>query len=254
MVQPKKHLGQHFLTDINIAKKVSRFLTDAQTEHIVEIGFGKGVLTQFLFQQYDEKVLAMDVDTESMDFMLKAYPERSNQLVIQDFLTYSFPEKVTNIAVIGNFPYHISTQIVFHVLENLGQVKYFTGMFQKEVAQRLCSEKGSKAYGILSVLLNTFYHTKYCFDIGPGAFNPPPRVTSGVIYAERKENVKLPVSFNFYKAVIKTAFNQRRKMLRNSLSSLGIQKITENSYFTMRPEQLSYTDFITLAEQLHKVQ
>lgn len=257
MVQPKKHLGQHFLTDLGIAKKVANNLADAEINEqlkVIEIGFGKGVLTQFLFQMFDQNIIAFDVDEESHAYMLAHYPERKDQLFLQDFLKYSFDESIKNHAVIGNFPYNISSQIVFSVLENMTSVKYFTGMFQKEVARRLCAAEGSKEYGILSVLLNTFYNTQYCFDINPGAFNPPPKVISGVIYAERKEDFILPVPFNFYKTVIKTAFNQRRKMMRNSLQSLGISKIEVNPYFTMRPEQLSFVHFITLSELLYKVQ
>ena len=253
MVQPKKHLGQHFLTDLSIAEKVARSIENKEFSEVIEVGCGKGVLTNYLFKLYDQRVVSLDVDEESIAFMHQQYPKRKDQVRFQDIISYELPE-ASDLAIIGNFPYNISSQIVFKALDNYESVKYFAGMFQKEVAERLCASEGSKKYGILSVLLNTFYDTEYCFSIKPGSFFPPPKVTSGVIYAERKENFELPVSYRFYKTVIKTAFGQRRKMLRNSLSSLGIERIEEKSFFTMRPEQLSFASFIELSIQLHKVQ
>ena len=253
MVQPKKHLGQHFLTDLSIAEKVARALEKKEFSEVIEVGCGKGVLTDFLFKLYDKQVISLDVDQESIDYMHKQYPSRIDQVRLQDIISYELPE-ANDLAIIGNFPYNISSQIVFKAIDNYTTVKYLSGMFQKEVAERLCASEGSKKYGILSVLLNTFYTTEYCFSIKPGSFFPPPKVTSGVIYAERKEDFELPVSYRFYKTVIKTAFGQRRKMLRNSLSSLGIEKIEDKSFFTMRPEQLSFASFIKLSEQLYEVQ
>lgn len=253
MVQPKKHLGQHFLTDLSIAEKVARSIENKDFSEVIEVGCGKGVLTQYLFKLYDDKVISLDVDHESITYMHNQYPKRQDQVRYQDILSYEFSES-NDIALIGNFPYNISSQIVFKVIENQTSVKYFSGMFQKEVAERLCASEGSKTYGILSVLLNTFYNTEYCFSIKPGSFFPPPKVVSGVIYAERKKDFVLPVSYRFYKTVIKTAFGQRRKMLRNSLSSLGIERIDDKSFFTMRPEQLSFASFIELSKQLYNVQ
>ena len=254
MVKAKKHLGQHFLTDLSIAEKTADYLLQSNPDIIIEVGFGKGVLTQFLLEKYGDKVMALDVDEESLAYMQKHFSAHQSQFILQDFLSFDLHPFKDDIAVIGNFPYNISSQIVFKVLENVSQVAQFCGMFQKEVAKRLCAEKGTKDYGILSVLLNTFYQTQYCFDIGPNSFMPPPKVNSGVIYAERKKDIKLPIPYSFYKTVVKTSFNQRRKMLRNSLSSLGINKIKDSEYFTLRPEQLSFVEFISLSEKLYQVQ
>jgi len=254
MVKPKKHLGQHFLTDLTIAKKVACLIQDKQISQVLEVGCGEGVLSQFLMPIFKEQLLCFDVDEESIAHMHDRYPSFKEQVRLQDFLQFEYDSPKNDYAVIGNYPYNISSQIVFHVLDHQSSVKYFSGMFQKEVAERLCAREGSKKYGILSVLLNTFYDTEYCFSIKPGSFNPPPKVVSGVIHAERKSGFTLPIPYKFYKAVVKTAFGQRRKMLRNSLSSLGIQNIEDTSYFTMRPEQLSFAKFINLGVLLYSVQ
>jgi 16S rRNA (adenine1518-N6/adenine1519-N6)-dimethyltransferase len=254
MVQPKKHLGQHFLTDLSIAEKVACLLDKSSAGRIIEVGCGKGVLSDFLLPKFQSDLLCIDIDDESIAYMHEKYPECLDQFVLGDILAYEFDLGKKDYAIIGNYPYNISSQIVFKVLDNWTNVKYFTGMFQKEVAERLCAKEGSKTYGILSVLLNTFYDTEYCFSIKPGSFFPAPKVMSGVIHAVRKENFELPVPYKFYKAVIKTAFGQRRKILRNSLSSLGIEQIIDKSYFTMRPEQLSFAKFIELSELLYLVQ
>lgn len=254
MVKPKKHLGQHFLTDLSIAEKVACLLDGSSAERVIEVGCGKGVLSEYLLPKFQNDLICLDVDEESIGYMHKKHPTRTNQFLLGDILTFDFESTIQNYALIGNYPYNISSQIVFKAIDNYKHVKYFTGMFQKEVAQRLCAKEGSKTYGILSVLLNTFYDTSYCFSINPGAFYPAPKVVSGVIHAIRKEGFELPIPYKFYKTVVKTAFGQRRKMLRNSLSSLGIEHISKSDYFTMRPEQLSFAKFIELSQLLYSVQ
>lgn len=254
MVKAKKHLGQHFLTDLNIAEKVASSINNYEHSKIIEVGCGTGVLSNFLWSKYDNIVLCTDVDTESIDYLRNQYPKRKEQIIEQDFLTFDLAQEMEPVTIIGNYPYNISSQIIFKILDNQERVDVFAGMFQKEVAKRLCAESGTKAYGILSVLLQTFYQTEYLFSIGPGAFNPPPKVNSGVIIAKKKEDFSLTVPYKFYKSVIKTSFGKRRKMLRNSLASFHIQEIEDHSYFTMRPEQLSFVQFQDLAEQLYKIQ
>ena len=250
MVSPKKHLGQHFLTDLNIARKVALSIQENATEHIIEVGCGTGVLSEFLWEYYGSRVWCTDVDLESLIYLTKKHPEKANQIIEQDILSYDLEAIANPLTIIGNYPYNISSQIVFKVIDNHHLIETFAGMFQKEVAQRLCANTKTKAYGILSVLLQTFYETEYLFTIGPEAFNPPPKVKSGVILATKK-NTKLEVPYRFYKSIIKTAFGLRRKMLRNSLSSFHIQKIESTKYFTMRPEELSFVDFQDLAKQLY---
>ncbi len=254
MVKPKKHLGQHFLIDEQIAKNVALLVKDKNIDYAIEVGCGKGVLTKYLFEICDQQIISLDIDEESIVYMHQHYPNRAAQVIFADILNYQFPEDKGNLALVGNFPYNISTQLVFKMLETEPKIKLFGGMFQKEVADRLCSEAGSKVYGILSVLLNTFYTTKYHFTVKEGSFFPPPKVKSGVISAELKEGFNLPIPYAFYKNIIKTAFNQRRKMLRNSLASFGIEKLEDKSFFTFRPEQLNFAQFIQLSELLYKVQ
>ena len=165
MVQPKKHLGQHFLTDLSIAEKVACLLDKSSAGRIIEVGCGKGVLSDFLLPKFQSDLLCIDIDDESIAYMHEKYPECLDQFVLGDILAYEFDLGKKDYAIIGNYPYNISSQIVFKVLDNWTNVKYFTGMFQKEVAERLCAKEGSKTYGILSVLLNTFYDTEYCFSI-----------------------------------------------------------------------------------------
>lgn len=258
-VKPKKHLGQHFLKDENIARKISDTLTLIGYKKILEIGPGMGVLTKYLIAK-EAHVTAMDIDKESVAYLentFKAqFPKNNNLEVVEaDFLnsnlTHYFGEEP--FAVTGNFPYNISSQIVFRAIEYRGQIPEFTGMFQKEVAQRICEKEGSKVYGILSVLTQAFYTAEYLFTVPPSVFNPPPKVESGVIRLIRKENFTLPCNEKFFFNVVKTAFNQRRKTLRNSLKIFSLsEKLKEDSIFGKRPEQLSVNDFIHLTEKLEK--
>lgn len=260
-VKAKKHLGQHFLKDENIARKIAETLSYSGYSDILEIGPGTGVLTKYLLRK-DINITAMDLDSESIVYLNHSFPlEYAEQMegcklevVEADFLKVDlstfFGDKP--FAITGNFPYNISTQIVFKMLEWRDQVPEFTGMFQKEVAQRICEPEGSKAYGILSVLAQAFYDAEYLFTVPPSVFNPPPKVDSGVLRLTRKENYKdLACSPEALYKVVKMAFQQRRKTLRNSLKQLELSEaFRESEIFNLRPEQLSVTRFIELTRAI----
>ena len=197
----------------------------------------------------------MEIDKESIDYLKAHYLNLSDRIISQDFLKMDLNSyfKGEPFAVIGNFPYNISTQIVFKALENRHLIPEFSGMFQKEVAKRIAEKKGSKVYGILSVLVQAFYDVDYLFTVPPSVFNPPPKVDSGVIRFTRKENYRLPVNEALFFRVVKTAFNQRRKTLRNSLKTMNLSdKLREDSIFVLRPEQLSVQEFISLTSKIEK--
>lgn len=260
-VQPKKHLGQHFLKDENIAFKIAETLSLEGYDMVLEIGPGTGVLTKHLLER-PLQLWAMDVDTESIAYLRENYEAQAIQdlskkapltVVEADFLKTPlenyFGEEPFGIT--GNFPYNISTQIVFRLLDYRHQIPEFSGMFQKEVAKRICEKPGSKAYGILSVLVQAFYETEYLFTVHPQVFDPPPKVQSGVIRLVRKEQQELPCSASLFFGVVKRAFNQRRKTLRNSLKSYALSPgLKEDSIFDRRPEQLSVEEFIQLSSRI----
>ncbi len=251
-VRAKKHLGQHFLTDLNIAQKIAQTLDDTTVDTVIEIGPGMGVLTQFLEPHFNQLHL-IEIDLESVDYLHQNFPQLEGRIHALDFLKINladqFPKQ--SLGIIGNFPYNISSQIVFKVLEYRDQIPFFGGMFQKEVAQRLTEAPGTKAYGILSVLCQLFYETTYLFTVGPQVFSPPPKVDSGVMQMVRKENFSLACDEKLLFRVVKTSFQQRRKTLRNSLKSFQLDKsITEDSIFDQRPEQLSGADFVALTQQI----
>lgn len=251
-VKAKKYLGQHFLHDEGIAEKISNTLSLKGYEKILEIGPGMGVLTKYLIEKPIE-VVAMDLDSESIVYLTENYHKSNLTLVEGDFLKCNLSEIFGSapFAIIGNFPYNISTQIVFKTLEWRAQIPEFSGMFQKEVAQRICEKKGSKSYGILSVLTQAFYDAEYLFTVKPGVFNPPPKVDSGVLRLTRKQEYSLPCNEKLFYKTVKTAFQQRRKTLRNSLKTFNLsEKLKEDAIFALRPEQLSVTDFITLTQKL----
>jgi 16S rRNA (adenine1518-N6/adenine1519-N6)-dimethyltransferase len=247
-VKAKKHLGQHFLKDEQIAKKIADSLTENGYDTVLEIGPGMGVLTKYLLQKsYTTHVI--EIDTESVAYLENTYLNLAPRILSKDFLKIDLSAVFGNkpLAIIGNFPYNISSQIVFKTLENRAQIPEFSGMFQKEVAQRIAEKEGSKTYGILSVLSQAFYDVDYLFTVPPSVFNPPPKVDSGVIRMIRKKNFTLPVDEKLFYRVVKTAFNQRRKMLRSSLKSMHLSdKLREDSIFAKRPEQLSVAAFIKL--------
>lgn len=251
-VKAKKHLGQHFLTDESIAKDIADSLSLSGYKKVLEIGPGMGVLTKYVLEKPIE-TFVIEIDTESVEYLQTHYLNLAPNIISKDFLKYNLKEVFEEepFTIIGNFPYNISTQIVFKTLEMRDQVPEFSGMFQKEVAQRICSKKGSKVYGILSVLAQAFYDCEYLFTVPPTVFNPPPKVDSGVMIMRRKENYKLDCDEKLLFTVVKTAFNQRRKTLRNSLKSLNLSdKLQEDAIFALRPEQLSVEDFISLTQKI----
>lgn len=262
-VRAKKHLGQHFLKDENIARKIGDTLTLEGYQNVVEIGPGMGVLTKYILQK-DLNLIAMDLDTESIEYLNTNFRlehskiisgKNSFEVLEADFLKFDlntlFPDQ--QFAITGNFPYNISSQIVFKTLENRDRIPEFTGMFQKEVAQRICEKEGNKTYGILSVLTQAFYDAEYLFTVPPGVFNPPPKVDSGVLRLIRKKEYALPCNEKLFFTVVKTAFGQRRKTIRNSLKTLQLsEEIKTLDILAKRPEQLSVNEFIELTLLLEK--
>ncbi|QMU63452.1 MAG: 16S rRNA (adenine(1518)-N(6)/adenine(1519)-N(6))-dimethyltransferase RsmA [Flavobacteriaceae bacterium] len=260
-VRAKKHLGQHFLKDEAIAKKIAGILTEKNYDVIVEIGPGMGVLTKFLLQK-KSPVNAVEIDPESVTYLQEVFPGEQIHLntskekltiIKGDFLkqnvTALFQKK--QLAIIGNFPYNISSQILFKAIENRTYIAEFCGMFQKEVAKRIVEKEGSRTYGILSVLTQAFYDAEYIFTVSPSVFDPPPKVDSGVIRLIRKKDFSLPVNEQLFFRVVKTAFNQRRKMLRRSLKSFNLSEtLREDLIFAKRPEHLSVNEFISLTRKI----
>lgn len=260
-VRAKKHLGQHFLKDQVVARKIAETLLLNGYDNVIEIGPGTGVLTQYLLEQ-DINILALDLDRESIEYLKTDFEinhlkllqrKKSFEVRNVDFLKEDLSTLFNGapFGITGNFPYNISTQIVFKMLEYKDRVPEFTGMFQKEVAQRICEKEGSKAYGILSVLVQAFYEAEYLFTVHPEVFNPPPKVQSGVLRLTRKENQSIDCSETLLKTVVKAAFNQRRKTLRNSLKTLQLsENLTKDAIFDKRPEQISVADFIALTKKI----
>ena len=259
-VRAKKALGQHFLTDQSIAQRIVCSLGDGVRD-VLEIGPGMGVLTQYLLQREDIDLKAVEVDGESVDYLLTHFPGIQGRLLQADYLRLPM-EKVFPgpYRVIGNFPYNISSQIFFKILDDKDRVPEVVCMIQKEVAERIAEKPGSKTYGILSVLLQAWYDIEYCFTVGPGAFAPPPKVHSAVIRLTRNSRTTLGCDEKLFKQVVKTAFNQRRKTLRNALKQLlnGIQhtdpvennQVSINDLLDLRAERLSVEDFIALTRYI----
>lgn len=251
-VKAKKHLGQHFLKDEGIAKDIADTLNLEGYQDVLEIGPGMGVLTKYLLDK-PVNIYVIEIDTESVAYLDENYPKLHGKIISKDFLKYNINEifEGKQFAIIGNFPYNISTQIVFRALEYRNQIPEFAGMFQKEVAERICEKKGTKAYGILSVLVQAFYEAEYLFTVSEDVFIPPPKVKSGVLRLRRKENFTLPCSEKLFFTVVKTGFQQRRKTLRNSLKTLNLSdNLREDTIFGLRPEQLSVQDFIELTKKI----
>lgn len=257
-VRAKKHLGQHFLNDENIAKKiVDAMLEENSLSALIEIGPGTGVLTKFMIDRPD--FFALDVDRDSIAYLKEHYPQFAEKIIECDFLKKDLKEVVGDkkFNIIGNFPYNISSQIMFRVLENRNKVDLVVGMFQKEVAERLAEKPGSKAYGILSVLLQAFYDIDYLFTVHENVFSPPPKVKSAVIKLRRNQVQKLECDEDLFKTVVKTTFNQRRKTIRNSIKPMLTSIIESSSYlFDKRPEQLSVAEFVELTKlvEAHKAE
>jgi len=254
-VTAKKHLGQHFLNDENIASKiVDALLSINNGLPIIEIGPGTGVLTDKLYVNNSEKFFAIDVDKESIELLHKRFPNHVSHFILGDFLTMNLSSLIQgSMNIIGNFPYNISSQIIFKILENRDAIPLMVGMFQKEVAERITAEPRNKSYGILSVLTQAYYHTEYLFTVNEDVFIPPPKVKSGVIRITLRED-KLSFNPKEFSQVVKTAFNQRRKKLRNALSVFGVEDsiLKESGYADKRAEELSVNDFIQLTELVYK--
>ncbi len=252
-VRAKKALGQHFLTDLNIARKIATSLSGGTAEapdKVLEVGCGMGVLTQFLLQRDDIVTYGAEIDTESVEYLHSHYPEFTERLTEGDFLKMDLRATYgERLKIIGNFPYNISSQIFFKVLENRDIVPECVGMIQKEVAVRLAEPPGSKEYGILSVLLQAWYNIEYLFTVGEKVFNPPPKVKSAVVRLVRNDIDRLDCDEQLFIKVVKASFGQRRKMLRNSLkAAFGNFGGKEHRFFTMRAEQLSVADFVELTQ------
>jgi 16S rRNA (adenine1518-N6/adenine1519-N6)-dimethyltransferase len=247
-VKPKKHLGQHFLKNASIAEQIAHSLTGhGHYAALIEIGPGTGALTQHLLK-LPYTTWVSEIDIESIAYLHQHYPELRPRILGEDFLAMNLQNKFEEkIAVIGNFPYNISSQILFHVLDHKDQVTELVGMFQKEVAMRVSNPPGGKEYGILSVLIQAWYDVEYLFTVNEEEFIPPPKVKSGVIRMKRNTIDDLGCDEVMFKRVVKTAFNQRRKTLRNSLKSLLPQGF-ENEMLQLRPERLTVAQFIQLTK------
>ncbi len=248
-VKAKKHLGQHFLCDENIAKKIVDAVLEGSKEDmmVLEIGPGTGVLTKHLIER--ENFLALDIDTESIAYLKQTYPAHASKILEADFLETDLSSVTGNkpFNIVGNFPYNISSQIMFRVLENRNRIDVVVGMFQKEVAERIAEKPGTKTYGILSVLLQAFYTIDYLFTVHEHVFSPPPKVKSAVIKLKRNAVQTLNCDETMFIKVVKTAFNQRRKTIRNSVRSLMKEGADSSNYlFDKRPEQLNVDQFVEL--------
>jgi len=249
-LKAKKSLGQHFLNDLQKAEQIVNYLQAADIENVVEIGPGMGVLSQFLLSKYDNGSF-IEIDDDAVSYLTNKFPKIADKIIHKDFLKVDLENLFKGkIALIGNFPYNISSQILFKVLENKDKILEIVGMFQKEVADRVTSGPGSRVYGILSVFIQAYYDTENLLVLGPEFFSPPPKVKSAVIRLTRNTTVKLDCDEKLMVKVVKGTFNQRRKMIRNSIKSVGVSDGFESEFLTMRPEQLSVEQFVLLTNQV----
>jgi 16S rRNA (adenine1518-N6/adenine1519-N6)-dimethyltransferase len=255
-VRPKKALGQHFLTDLSVAERIAATLDEYRGLPVIEVGPGMGVLTQFLLErEHDVKVV--ELDSESVEYLKLNFPQLDGRIVADDFLKLDLGKLIPgdgNFCLIGNYPYNISSQIFFHALDWKDRIICCSGMLQREVAQRLAAPPGTKARGILSVLLQAWYDIEYLFTVDEHVFNPPPKVKSGVIKMVRNAVTDLGCDPAKFKAVVKTTFGQRRKTIRNSLKPLlpAGMAMPESPLMAMRPEQLSVEQFVELTNLIDK--
>ncbi|MCB9188740.1 MAG: 16S rRNA (adenine(1518)-N(6)/adenine(1519)-N(6))-dimethyltransferase RsmA [Flavobacteriales bacterium] len=252
-VKPKKHLGQHFLTDLSIAKDIAdAMLVNGKYKKVLEIGPGTGALTQFLLERKEFITEVVEIDQESVKYLHQNYPS----LVVheENFLKMDFSKfKNEPIGIAGNFPYNISSQILFKVLDEKDKIPEVVGMFQKEVAERVAEGPGSKTYGILSVLLQAYYDIEYLFTVHEDVFNPPPKVKSGVIRLVRNDVKQLDCDEKLFKTIVKATFNQRRKTIRNGVKALLKGENIEHELMQQRPEQLSVEQFVQLTNLVAEV-
>lgn len=258
-VKPKKALGQHFLTDLSVARRIAETLNDYIGQPVIEVGPGMGVLTQFLLEIGHDTTVA-EIDSESVEYLTAAYPQMAaeGRIMECDFLKTDLNKVVageTPFCVIGNYPYNISSQIFFHVFEYKDRIVCCSGMLQREVAERLAAKPGTKARGILSVLLQAWYDVEYLFTVSEHVFNPPPKVKSGVIKMVRNSVTDLGCDERLFKSVVKTSFGQRRKTLRNSLRGLlpAGATIPDSELMALRPEQLSVEQFVELTNLIDSI-
>ena len=261
-VQPKKFLGQHFLKDLDIAKRIADTVDACPELPILEVGPGMGVMTQFLMQKPRE-LRVVELDTDSVSYLCRTWPELENNIIEDDFLKLHLDRLFGGhpFVLTGNYPYNISSQIFFKMLDNRDLIPCCTGMIQKEVAERVCASPGSKAYGILSILLQAWYTPEYLFTVEPGVFNPPPKVRSAVIRLTRNSTTDLGCDAALFRRVVKTTFNQRRKTLRNNLRPLLTElaptadhaAFLSPTLFNLRPEQLSLQQFVDLTNQVQQL-
>jgi len=251
-VSPKKNLGQHFLKDRDIAERIAETLTGSGYDSVLEIGPGMGMLTGFLMKRGFNDFRVIEIDNESVHYLKENYPDLK-EIIRGDFLSLDIDSYFQGkMAVIGNFPYNISSQILFKVLKHREKVTEVCGMLQKEVAERICAPPGSKTYGILSVLLQAYYSAEYLFTVSEDVFSPPPKVKSGVIRLRRNQVTKLACDEALFIRVVKAGFNQRRKTLRNSIKSAFNLKRNDYEEFGLRPEQLSVNQFVNLTNWIEK--
>jgi len=241
----KKSLGQHFLKDESICKKIVDALQAHPVHQLVEVGPGAGALTKYLLPNDIYQFKAIELDEEKVVYLLKTFPAIANKVINADFLHITAPFE-GSFTVVGNFPYNISSQILFKILEWKDQVPVVIGMFQKEVAQRVAAHEGSKTYGIISILIQAYYEVEYLFDVPPESFTPPPKVMSGVIRLVRKSTTYNVKSDKAFVQLVKMAFNQRRKMMRNAVKGLFLPEILADEFFNKRAEQVSIEEFAAL--------
>lgn len=248
-VKPKKHLGQHFLKDENIAEKIVQ-ASQIKDCLLIEVGPGTGVLTKYLIEEGNEDFLAFDVDHESIEYLKHKFPNNKDQFLLKNFLDYK-ADSLKPYVVIGNFPYNISSQLFFKIWEDRDQVKEVVCMIQKEVADRICASEGSKTYGILSVLLQAFFSVEYLFKVPPHVFRPPPKVDSAVIRLTRNNVEKLDCDEGHFKRVVKAGFGKRRKTLRNALKDINLpDAVSELPVLNSRAEQLTVAQFVSLTSKI----
>lgn len=249
-IKAKKSLGQHFLKDTNIAISIVDFLIADHVDHVVELGPGMGVLSNLIMTRF-ENCSFIEIDEDAVHYLKNKYPQIADKIIHRDFLKLDLDKAFKGtLALIGNFPYNISSQIMFKVLENRQKIVEIVGMFQKEVADRIISKPGNKVYGILSVFLQAYYHIDSLFSLGPECFNPPPKVNSSVIRFTRNTIKKLDCNEELFVKIVKQTFNQRRKMIRNSIRLVGVNDDFKSDYLTMRPEQLDVLQFVELTNQV----
>src|SRR5574343_7659 len=255
-VRAKKHLGQHFLTDKNICQKIAAQHKGHQDcTKVLEIGTGMGAITEYLLKQENQDLYVMEIDRDSIAYLHQHFPQLEGKIIEADFLKMDLKKIMGDdkFAVVGNFPYNISSQILFKCLDYRDQIPEIMGMFQKEVAMRVAEKPGSKTYGIMSVLLQAFYDIEYCFTVDEHVFNPPPKVKSGVIRCTRNERGSLPCDEKLFIRIVKMSFNQRRKTIRNSIKQLINGKEFDHPFLTLRPERLSVEDFVEFTKAVQEI-